>query len=90
MQKKEGNWKSRSCMILERRAKQKQKANQNQKATHCDGRHKAFPRLGVVQCPWTKRCGNFAVSVVKHGVFKLQPGWASQLLPHGLKGANKI
>ena len=76
-------------MILERRANQKQKAKQNQKATRCDGRHKAFPRLGVVQCPWTKSCGNFAVSVVKHGVFKLQPGWASQLLPHGLKGAKK-
>ena len=29
------------------------------------------------------------MSVVKHGVFKLQPGWASQLLPHGLKGAKK-
>ena len=89
MQKKEGNWKSRSCTILERRAEQNQKAKQNQKATRCDGRHKAFPRQGVVQCPWTQCCGNFAVSVVKHGVCKLQPGWASQLLPHGLNGAKK-
>ena len=87
MQKKEGNWKSRSCTILERRANQNQKAKQNQKATRCDGRHKAFPRL--VKCPWTNCCGNFAVSVVKHGVCELQPGWASQLLPHGLYGAKK-
>ena len=64
-------------------------ANQNQKATRCDGCHKAFPRLGVVKCPWTNCCGSFAVSVVKHGVSvcKLQPGWALQLLPHGLNGA---
>ena len=70
-------------------ANQNQQAYQNQKATRCDGRHKAFPWLGVVKCPWTNSCGNFAVSVVKHGVCKLQPGWASQLLPHGLKGAKK-
>ena len=48
-----------------------------------------LPRLGVVKSPWTKSCGNFADSVVKHGVCKLQPGWASQLLPHRLKGAKK-
>ena len=30
------------------------------------------------------------VSCVKHGVCKLQPGWASQLLPHGLMGAKKL
>ena len=29
------------------------------------------------------------MSVVKHSVCKLQPGWASQLLPHGLKRAKK-
>ena len=43
---------------------QNQKAKQNQKATRRDGRHKAFPRLGVVKCPWTKCCGNFAICLL--------------------------